>query len=41
MRFSLRHPAKPYIHNRQNGDVELQIPASGLVAAASASPGRG
>ena len=24
---------EPYIHNRQNGDIELQIPASGLVAA--------
>ena len=24
---------EPYIHNRNNGDVELQIPASGLVAA--------
>ncbi|HKA65537.1 MAG TPA: trehalose-6-phosphate synthase [Methyloceanibacter sp.] len=24
---------EPYIHNRKNGEVELQIPASGLVAA--------
>ena len=24
---------EPYIHNRRNGDIELQIPASGLVAA--------
>jgi trehalose 6-phosphate synthase len=24
---------EPYIHNRNNGDIELQIPASGLVAA--------
>jgi trehalose 6-phosphate synthase len=24
---------EPYIHNRKNGEIELQIPASGLVAA--------